>query len=75
MYLKIGREKKELILGENIEVVPGSYVKNETKGTAQVTFRGNQGFGGTKTVTYQIGSRSIEEFFKGIYRKIAELSE
>lgn len=70
VYIKINGKNKELILGEDMEVVPGSYVKNINKGTAKVTFRGINDFGGTKTVYYRIGSRPIENFFKGIYTKI-----
>ncbi len=62
-----------MILGENIEVVPGSYIKHVNKGTAKVTFRGINDFGGTKTVSYKIGSRSIEEFWKGIRTRMAGL--
>lgn len=75
VYLKIGKEKKVLILGEDIEVIERSYVKNVAKGTAKVTFRGINGFGGTKTVSYKIGTRSINEFWKGIYSKISKLFE
>ena len=56
-----------------MEVVPGSYVKNVNKGTAKVTFRGINDFGGTKTVSFQIGKRSIEEFWQGIYAQMMEL--
>ena len=67
VYLKIGGTKKTLILGEDIEVVPDSYVKNVNKGTAKVTFRGINGFGGTKTVSFRIGVRSILDFWRGIF--------
>ena len=71
VYIKIGKETKVLILGEDIQVVPGSYVKHVDKGTAKVTFRGINDFGGTKTVSYKIGARSIEEFWKGIQARMA----
>lgn len=73
VFIKIGKEKKELILGEDIEVVPNSYVKNVNKGTAKVTFRGINDFGGTKTVTFKIGTRSINDFWHGIFAKLSEL--
>ena len=73
VFIKIGNQKKELILGQDIEVVRGSYVKNVNKGTAKVTFRGINDFGGTKTVSFKIGARSITDFWKGIYAKMAEL--
>lgn len=70
VYIKIDNEKRELILGKDIEVVPNSYVKNVNKGTAKVTFRGINEFGGTKTVSYKIGTRSITDFWKGVFNKI-----
>lgn len=73
VYIKVGNEKKELILGKDIEVVPNSYVKNVNKGTAKVTFRGINDFGGTKTVSYKIGTRSIADFWKGIFNKMTGL--
>lgn len=73
VYIKIGKETKVLTLGENIEVVPGSYVKNINKGTAKVTFRGINSFGGTKTVSFSIGTRSIGDFWKGISTKVTGL--
>lgn len=73
VFIRIGRETKALTLGEDIEVVPDSYVKNVNKGTAKVTFRGINDFGGTKTVSFRIGTRSIGEFWKGIYTKVANL--
>ena len=74
IYIKIDQTtKRVLTLGEDIEVVPGSYVKNVKKGTAKVTFRGINEFGGTKTVSYRIGSRSISDFWKGVYAKLEDL--
>ncbi len=75
VYLKVNGEVQVLDLGEDIEVVPGSYVRNVNKGTAQVTFRGINDFGGTKTVSFKIGSRSINDFWKGIYKKVSLLFE
>jgi len=51
----------------NMEVVPGSYVKNVNKGTAKVTLRGINGFGGEKTVTFKIGQRSILDYFNDVF--------
>ncbi len=73
VFVKIGNEKKTLTLGKDIEVVPGSYVKNVNKGTAKVTFRGIDDFGGTKTVSFRIGSRPIADFWRGIYTKATKL--
>ena len=53
--------------------MPDSYVKNVNKGTAKVTFRSVHDFGGTKTVSYKIGTRSISDFWRGIYNKITSL--
>lgn len=73
VYIKIGKETRVLTLGEDIEVVPGSYEKNINKGTAKVTFRGINDFGGTKTVSFKIGTRSIVDFWQGIYKKMTGL--
>jgi len=73
VYIKIGKETKELILGEDIEVVPDSYVKHVNKGTAKVKFRGINDFGGTKTVNYKIGARSINEFWEEMQERIKNL--
>lgn len=62
VFIKIGTETKELILGKDIQVVPDSYEKNIEKGTAKVTFEGINEFGGTKTVSFKIGARPIEVF-------------
>lgn len=67
VYVKNGRETKVLTLGQEIEVVSGSYINNINRGTAKVTFRGINGYGGLKTVTYKIGLRSIADFWKGIF--------
>ncbi|WP_081795552.1 GH25 family lysozyme [Butyrivibrio sp. MC2021] len=50
---------KELILPENYEIVPGSYVNNINKGTASVTLRGVGDYGGTVTATFKIAPKSI----------------
>jgi len=73
VYLKVGSEKKVLTLGEDIEVMPDSYIKNINIGTAKVTFRGINEFGGEKTVGYKIGTRSIADFWKGVFNKLSEL--
>ena len=73
VYIKIGRETKVLELGKDIEVMLGSYVKNVNKGTAKVTFRGINDFGGTKTVSYKIGTRSIADYWSDMISKIKGL--
>ncbi len=50
-------------------VVPGSYTKNTTKGTAKVTFMGINGKTGTKTVSYSIGTRSVKDIWYGWIRQ------
>jgi secreted trypsin-like serine protease len=69
VYIKIGKDTQVLTLGKDIEVKPGSYVKNVNRGTAKVTFRGIGDFGGTKTVSFKIGARSLSDFWKGIFSK------
>ena len=48
-------------------VVPGSYTNNVQKGTAKVTLKGINGYGGYKTVSFKIGTRSILEWWKGLF--------
>ena len=43
-----------------------SYTNNLKKGTAKVTFRGINGYGGTKTVSFKIGQRSISDYWEGL---------
>ncbi|HAE15202.1 MAG TPA: hypothetical protein DCG51_01515, partial [Erysipelotrichaceae bacterium] len=66
-YITVNKQKEYLVLGEDFEVVPGSYIKNINKGTAKVTFRGINEYGGTKTVSFKIGQRSIQEYWKGLF--------
>lgn len=73
VFIKTAEGNKELVLGRDIEVVEGSYMKNVNKGTAKVTFRGIGEYGGIKTVSYKIGSRSIMDVWAGIYSRMAEL--
>lgn len=47
-------------------VVPGSYINNVQKGTAKVTLKGINGYGGYKTVTFKIGTRSLADWWKGL---------
>ncbi len=67
----IGKQKTALFLSTDggatgdFMVVPGSYVNNRNKGTAQVTFMGINGTSGTKTVKYKIGARSILDIWFG----------
>jgi hypothetical protein len=69
----VNKQKEYLVLGEDFEVVPGSYVKNINKGTAKVAFRGINGYGGTKTVSFKIGQRSISDHWNGIMSFFADM--
>lgn len=75
VFIKNGNVKRTLTIGQDMEVVPGSYVKNVNRGTAKVTFRGINDFGGTKTVSFRIGSRSITNFWRGVYTKAVKIFE
>ncbi len=44
----------------NFEVIPGSFVSNVNTGTAKVTVRGINGFGGNKTITFKIVSKNLK---------------
>ncbi len=67
----IGKQKTALSLSADkgatgdFVVVPGSYVNNLGKGTAQVTFMGVNEYSGTKTVKFKIGTRSILDMWFG----------
>ena len=66
--LKDGKVEKRLYLVgdmQNIAVV--GYEKNINKGTAKVTFKGVGNYGGTKTVTFKIGQRSIQTWFNEVF--------
>ncbi len=72
-YITVNKQKEYLVLGEDFEVVPGSYVKNISKGTAKVTFRGINDYGGTKTVSFKIGQRSIVDYWQGVKNFFSKL--
>lgn len=50
---------ENLVYGRDFEIVPGSYKNNLKKGTASVTIRGMGEYGGTKTVKFSVGARSL----------------
>ena len=62
-----GKNKIYLHYGVDFEIVEGSYKNNVAKGTASVTIRGiseNGGlYGGTKTIKFKIGKRTLDEWF------------
>ena len=72
--IKIDGQERGLILGEDFEIVEGSYINNVNKGTAKVTIHGLEGgryaLGGYKTVTFKIVTRSISEWWKGIFSNL-----
>ena len=72
-YVKVDGEELYLEIGKDFEVVPGSYVKNINKGTAKVTFRGIGDYGGTKTVSFKIGQRSIVDYWQGVKNFFSKL--
>ncbi len=67
-YIKVGRQYTYLTLGKDFEVVENSYVKNVNKGRATVTLHGIGEYGGYKTVSFNIGTRSVSEWWKGFFR-------
>ena len=62
-------EKEDLVVkykGETVDaakydIVPDSCVKNDRKGTATLIIKGNEEFGGTKTVKFTIEAKSFTE--------------
>ena len=63
LYLVDDGDGKE----QNIEIDEASYQKNINKGTAKVTIRGYGEYGGSKTVTYKIGQRSVVNWFNNLF--------
>lgn len=56
--------KGNLVDQSQYEIVPGSYKNNVTKGTASVTIRGVDNYGGTKTVKFSIGAKGFLWWWK-----------
>lgn len=54
-----GINKIQLTLGDDFEIVPGSYKKNVSKGTATVTVRGLGNYGGTKQLSFKIKGKFL----------------
>ena len=63
--IKLGKKAHDLKLGTDYEIA--GYTNNVKKGTAKVTFRGINGYGGTKTVSFKIGQRSIVDYWQGMF--------
>ncbi|MBQ6223407.1 MAG: hypothetical protein IJJ44_12415, partial [Solobacterium sp.] len=63
--IKLGKKAQDLKLGADYEIA--GYTNNVKKGTAKVTFRGINGYGGTKTVSFKIGQRSIVDYWQGMF--------
>lgn len=57
--ITFGKNKEALVLGEDFEIVEGSYKNNLKKGTASVTLRGLGEYGGTKTIKFKIKARGL----------------
>lgn len=51
--------KGQKIPDDQWEIVPGSYKNNVKKGTASVTIRGLENYGGVKTVKFTIGAKGF----------------
>jgi len=58
LTVKIG---KVTVPSDAYELVEGSYINNDKKGTAKVTIRGIGQYGGTKTVSYKIYAQKWNE--------------
>ncbi|MBR2669882.1 MAG: hypothetical protein IKE36_08845, partial [Solobacterium sp.] len=64
--IKLGKKVQNLQFGTDY-IITG-YTNNVKKGTAKVTFQGIGNYGGTKTVKFKIGQRSIQTWWQGIMR-------
>ena len=68
--IKLGKKAQDLKLGTDYEIA--GYSNNVKKGTAKVTFRGINGYGGTKTVKFKISQRNIGTWWQGILNLFKE---
>ena len=66
----MNKEKQYLTIGEDFEVIPGSYQKNVSQGTATVMLRGINDYGGTKTVKFKIVKKNVVNNWGGIIESI-----
>ena len=69
-YVTVNKEKQYLTIGEDFEVIPGSYQKNVSQGTATVMLRGINNYGGTKTVKFKIVKKNVVNNWGGIIESI-----
>ena len=69
--IKLGKKVQELVFGT--DYIIESYSNNVNKGTAKVTFRGIGEYGGTRTVSFKIGQRSIVDYWNGIRKLFGNL--
>ncbi len=60
--VKIGKDT--LVYGEDFEIVEGSYKNNVKKGTASVTIKGKDNYGGEKTVKFKIVPKELIWFWR-----------
>ncbi len=58
----LGTDRKETKI--TITPVPGSYRNNTKKGSATVTFKGLNDYGGTKTVKFKITAKPLDVLLK-----------
>ncbi len=69
-YVTVNKEKQYLTIGEDFEVIPGSYQKNVSQGTATVMLKGINNYGGTKTVKFKIVKKSVVTNWGGIIESV-----
>ncbi|MCR5502854.1 MAG: InlB B-repeat-containing protein [Lachnospiraceae bacterium] len=66
--VKLGTE--ELVYGEDFEIDESSYVNCDKKGTAKVDIIGKGEYGGRKTLTFKIGTRSLSQTIWKAFRSL-----
>ena len=66
--IKLGKKVQDLQYGRDY-IITG-YTNNVKKGTATVTFQGFGSYGGTKSVKFKIGQRSIVSHWQGIFNQM-----
>ena len=66
MTVTIGSGKNATVLAKtDYEIV--SYTANRNKGTAEVALRGRGDYGGTKTVSFTIGTKGILWWWRNLF--------
>lgn len=61
------KDGSTIVADNQYEIIESSYSNNVNKGKASVTIRGIDNYGGTKTITFTIGSKSLLWWFRELF--------